>query len=171
MKRLTVLLFILTFAYIQFGYYSHSMALRSASRRKFEKSLLSALPDSFYQVFELNKIANEIDWEEEGKEFWLDDVLFDVAKRKVINGKMYLYCLKDTKEKQVVEQQLKLTKNNAGNGPGKSAKVVQFNLPDIILDDVYDNLFIATSSRLKYPVYAAGLLVQYKQPLSPPPQV
>jgi hypothetical protein len=109
MKRFVIICLIALFAYLQAGYFIHSVMLRSSARREMKQALLNALPDSSLQTFSLQLIGKEMQWEEVGKEFWYAGKLYDVVKTSVRRGKQYLHCVDDTKEKAIVAQQLKLT--------------------------------------------------------------
>jgi hypothetical protein len=90
-----------------------------------------------------------------------------VVTQKTVNGKKYIYCLNDTKEEQIVEQQLKLTSNS--NSSDKNHKTIKFSLPDFLLfpDDVEA---VAAIKPVKYSFKKNKELRRYFRPALPPPQ-
>ena len=151
------------------GYYFHSLGKREEAKSEFEQKLSSLISDTDCIRFQWNEISNKIHWEENGKEFWLNNKLYDVVKQKHVNGKSYLYCLADEKEEQIVHKQVELTKGNA-NYPAKNSKTSRFNIPDFILAndeaDVCASIYVPAT--LCY--YHTQEMLQYYDPTSPPPQ-
>jgi hypothetical protein len=50
---------------------------------------------------------SEISWKEKNKEFSYHNEMFDVVKLKYVGNKRYYYCLKDSKEKELIFNYLK----------------------------------------------------------------
>ncbi len=105
------------------GFYLHAIKLRAEARFEFKEKLEASIAEFDLDIFEWNAIKESVSWEEEGKEFWLKGQLYDVVTQKTVNGKKYIYCLNDTKEEQIVEQQLKLTSNS--NSSDKNHKTIK----------------------------------------------
>jgi hypothetical protein len=167
MKPLIIILLLFVFAYLQMGYLLHTLKLREEAKTEFKEKMKASLPDSAFTMFEWQAVKTKVNWEEEGKEFWLNGQLYDVVMQKTVNGKKYVYCLNDEKEEQIVEQQLKLT-NNA-NSSGKNLKTVKFSLPDFILF-ADDGKAAAINKSGKHSFKNNRELFQYYEPSLPPPQ-
>ena len=59
-----------------------------------ESNFLKSLPES--ELEEINYTDNQsvIYWQEDDEDFIFNSRLYDVAKKKTINGIVYLYCIK-----------------------------------------------------------------------------
>jgi hypothetical protein len=169
MKRFVIICLIALFAYLQVGYFMHSLVLRASARKEMKQVLLNALPDSSLHTFSLQDIQKQMEWEEKGHEFWYAGKLYDVVKTSVVNGKHYLHCVNDTKEKAIVEQQLKLTKN--ANGKSASGKMNKFQFPDIFLPGTNETDAGQCFQTTTFASLCLRVSTRYTETASPPPQV
>lgn len=82
---------------------------------------------------DINK--NNIDWEDEGREFYLHGRLYDVAYTRTVNGRTFIYCLNDTKEEKLLANLVKISGNQVDQNGGNPAgdHMVKFHSPDLIL--------------------------------------
>jgi hypothetical protein len=170
MKPMLILLLLFVFAYLQMGYYFHSLSKRQEAKNEFEQKLKSTLPANAYTKFDWNVIKYKVEWEEDGKEFWLNGQLYDVAYKQVVDGKTFLICLSDNKEEQIVEQQMKLTANNTCNTTGKNSHLTQVNFPDIILTDLHVFSAPRIVTETKFPGCITALHTLFIEPAFLPPQ-
>ena len=67
-----------------------------------EKFLFSSLDDKDCELINYTDNARRIHWQKYGTDFLLDGEEYDVVKSKNINGKVYLYCITDTKEHELL---------------------------------------------------------------------
>lgn len=67
-----------------------------------EAYILRTIPEIDCEVFRLDSIQDIITWEKTDEIFTLNEQLFDVSKKKVINGKVYLYCIKEKREMEIM---------------------------------------------------------------------
>jgi hypothetical protein len=171
MKPLLILLLLFVFAYLQMGYYFHSLSKRQEAKSEFEQKLKTTLPKDAYTKFDWNSIQHKIRWEEDGKEFWLNGQLYDVVSQQTIDGKRFMLCISDTKEEEVVEQQMKLTVNNTRNTNGKKSSLTQLNFPDIILNELQTCNTPFTITTTKFPNCIACFCTLSLEPNFPPPQI
>jgi hypothetical protein len=144
MKRLVIISLMALFAYLQAGYFFHTNALRMSARSAARRNIRAELPGSVLEKFTFDAIAKDLHWEEADKEFWLHGELYDVVKISIENSQRIIYCINDSKEKQIVEQQLKQTSQNAGDG--KRTKTHKYQFPDI---DFY------SSEQARFPLHVA----------------
>jgi len=168
MKPIIIILLLFVFAYLQMGFYLHTLKLREEARSEFKEKIKTSLANRALDIFEWEAIKNIVSWEEEGKEFWLKGQLYDVVMQKSIGSKKYIYCLNDAKEEQIVEQQSKITSN--ANSSGENHKTLKFNLPDFILllNEVKP---VAANEGLKFSFKKVKEHLQYYDPAFPPPKV
>jgi hypothetical protein len=170
MRAILTILLMFVFAYLQVGYYFHSLSKRAEAKSEFKEKMASTLCEDAYTRFSWDSIKAAVQWEEEGEEFWLDGQLYDVVSKQIINGKTLLVCLNDTKEEEIVNRQLKLTLNNTHNLPNKSSHSIQFNFPDFILTESTSCQTSGTTASNKLSLYVISLHTHIADPDFPPPQ-
>ena len=79
---------------------------------------------------------NAIRWEEPGKEFYLDGVLYDVASIEKQNGKTLMHCVPDKKELHVVTNAVKAvaSAHDKAAGGKENKHSIKSQVNDYILD-------------------------------------
>ena len=131
-----------------------------------EKEMLAHIPDSSLEVFVVEDLGNKIEWEENEKEFFLDGELYDVARIKKENGKTFLYCINDKKEKNLLDNLTKAVNKNHDNKRNRNIKPA---LPDLVLIDTIEPAgFFSVSSQ--YIPFTTPLVVSFKEINIPPPR-
>jgi hypothetical protein len=99
-----------------FIYNLEQLLIQQEMKHKF----LAGLPESSLQIIEYHP---NMQWDEEGKEFYLDGELYDVVMKKNENGKTLFYCVNDKKEKELLAEFAKAVKSgNDNSAAGKNAK-------------------------------------------------
>lgn len=129
--------------------------------------MLASIPGSA-----LEKITetNDLVWEEKGKEFHLNDEMYDVVRTTTENGKTVYHCINDKKEKRLLDRLVKLVKANDDSRRGRSGKMtVKFQLCDyempgtVIIQPVFED-------HPQYTGYISRLVCTEREILSPPPR-
>lgn len=113
-------------------YYSYK---QHQAKESAKQKLLASIPENLLDVIDADRNKAAIEWEEEGHEFYLHGQLYDVAYTKNVNGKMFIYCLNDTREEGLLKELSKLVAGNT-NKPGSTQPgqyIVKFQSPDFIL--------------------------------------
>ncbi|MEI9957157.1 MAG: hypothetical protein WDM90_12845 [Ferruginibacter sp.] len=96
-----------------------------------EIALFKTISDEDLEVFEFTENNTDIIWQDKGREFSLHGELYDVAKIKTIDGKVFLYCINDKKEEQLLHAYSKAVNSNIDSGKsGKNG--FNFQLSDFI---------------------------------------
>jgi len=108
----------------ELGYYFFYSLQYIQLKQQVEKELMANLPVDKLVIIELDKNIHRINWEEAGREFYLDGQLYDVQKKVIKKGKTILYCLNDIKE----EQLLKEMGNAAHHGNDKQQNKFSFKI-------------------------------------------
>lgn len=113
----------------QAGYYFYYTANRESLRAEMKEHLLLPVPVQTPEL--IVEEDNQIRWEEKGKEFYLDGILYDVAGTEKRDGKTILYCARDIKEDALVKAVAKIVgltgeTTNSGNS-GKYSLKYQLN--------------------------------------------
>lgn len=173
MRKLLIILFILVFCYIQVGYFIHSHLLRQHAKREFSQLLLSPLNASSnilpLHTFSYSAIKNNVQWEEEGREFWYNGQLYDVVSSATINGNLYLTCFNDTKEKNIVSHYLNSIRRRSRSNEQNKELVSVFSpvFLSCVIPCIYTTSFHKKNS---FPSYRDNILDRAREILSPPPK-
>lgn len=132
-----------------------------------ERELLAHIPDSSLEVIIAEEIADKIEWEEENKEFSLEGTMYDVARIEKKDGKTFLYCINDKKEKQLLDNIVKAVNKNHDNKQGRN------NIKSILLDLVCmseEEEITSFSVPLAYSSLNVTLVSSFEEIHSPPPR-
>lgn len=137
-------------------------------KENIKKNILTEINNKDLTTISLSDNQDKIFWEEKGKEFSFNGEMYDVVKTVTLNGKKVLYCIKDNKEQQVVDNFNSVTKQNSSAGK-KLLKVD--NLPTLF---VYDNdlhfNFFNVQALNQYHNFSSNLPQSILQNVSPPPK-
>lgn len=157
--------------YSQLGYYISSKISQWAIKEEMKERILKDVPDSLLTAVVLNGNENNIDWEEEGKEFSFKGAMYDVVRSRMVEGKTVLYCSNDEKEDQLLDQQNDITKSNTQN-TGKNSKVPEIKLIYDCVVAEHPGYFISSLPNVRaFMHYDAALLQQATANITPPPRV
>lgn len=130
--------------------------------------LATNLHESDMDIFVLQELSGKIEWEEEGKEFHLDGEMYDVVKTKEQDGHTILYCLKDKKEKQLLDQLVKLVKDNRKSS--RSAKLIKAQVNTYEAPDTFIQLGLTLPHNQHYCSLTTPLHSSVKEIQVPPPR-
>ncbi|MCY7292197.1 MAG: hypothetical protein LH615_08440 [Ferruginibacter sp.] len=100
-------------AFSQIGYYAIMRYMQEEHKEFIKAQIHDKLKDDEMQIISLNDNEGKIYWQEEGKEFLLNGELYDVVKIKTDTGKTIIYCVNDSREKDLVNAYHSNTKNNS----------------------------------------------------------
>ena len=132
-----------------------------------ERELLAHIPESSLEVIIAEEVADKIEWEEKNKEFSLEGILYDVARIEKKEGKTFLYCINDKKEKQLLDNLVKAVNKNHDNKQGRN------NIKSILLDLVCmseEEEPVSFSVPLAYSSFNVTLVSSFEEIHSPPPK-
>ena len=126
------------------------------------------MPDSHLEIIEY---TNAVKWEEEGKEFRIKDEFYDVICIKKQNGKIFLYCLNDKNEEDLVRNFDKTIKSAADNEKGKNDKhSFKFPLPDQLIIYFVSSGPLGNTVLHHYFNYTTTLVSNCREIIIPPPR-
>ena len=97
----------------QVGYYFVYTIQQHIIKEEIERELLTQIPDSSLDVVVEEDHSGKLEWEEEGKEFSLNGDMYDVARIEIKDGKTYLYCINDKKEKEILNNLVKAVNHDS----------------------------------------------------------
>ena len=132
-----------------------------------ERELLAHIPDSSLEIFVAEDLGDRIVWEEDNKEFSIDGVLYDIARIKKSDGKTFLFCINDKKEKQLLDSLAKAVNANHGNKQEKNR--IKSLLVDIVcLNDPEEPGFFCVPSA--HSSFNVSLVSTFEEINIPPPK-
>ncbi len=172
MRKLFTISLLLLVSVSQVGYYFFYVQQRSVVQDEMKEQLLSQPSENLYQVIILEDNLASITWEEKDKEFYLHDMLYDVASIKKVNGKTRLYCLNDQKEEQLVKNMAKLVMSGNDNTiNGKETKhSIKFQLNDFVVHTTDRLSYTAGIPQQEYVYFDASLFSTTQPVHTHPPQ-
>ena len=132
-----------------------------------ERELLEHIPESSLEVFIAEQVADKIVWEEKDKEFSLDGILYDVARIGKKEGKTFLYCINDKKEKQLLDNLVKAVNKSHDNKQGRN------NIKSLVIDLLCMSIEeepATFSCRSAYSYFNVSLVSSFEEINSPPPK-
>jgi hypothetical protein len=172
LRKITIISFLLLLFFSQIGYYFFYMFQQYQIKESVKHELLSKLPESSLEIIDATTYKNDIEWEEEGKEFYLHGQMYDVAFIKIIKGKTLIYCLNDSKEEELLKSLANAV--NSGNEQNSSNKdghhIIKFQLSDyIMLAQHY--ITINEPVSVKYIDHTVALINSITEIFTPPPDL
>ena len=172
MKKSITISFLLLLFFSQVGYYFLYMFQQHQIKETVKHELLAKLPESSLQIIDANTHKNDIEWEEEGREFYLQGQMYDVAFIKVTDGKTLIYCLNDSKEEVLLKSLANAV--NSGNEQNSSNKdghyIIKFQLSDFLIISEHI-IAINEPAPLQYADYSSSLISHITEVFTPPPDL
>ncbi len=163
-----LLALLLVVSYGQVGYLFHAGWLQFWAKEAARDQLSHTLPDSALTRVAL---ADIIDWEAEGEEFWWQGGLYDVAREQTLNHQQYVLALRDVDEGELVT--LLKTLNDEAQSPAARKWLVSWlHLLEITLPQEWqlpNNLLPLYAAR-HFPAQIDALEIGYPESTVPPPQ-
>jgi len=154
----------------QGGYHIYYSVKQSQIKEAVKQKLLATVREDLLDIIDADRNKDEIEWEDEGREFYLHGQMYDVAFLKTVNGKKLIYCLNDTREDALLKDLSELVSGNA-NKPGSTQPgqhTAKFQSPDFIL--LSENTVLPEQSqREKYFYRAEKLSSVITDLITPPP--
>jgi len=105
---------------MQVGYYGQFIILQFRLKEAARSAWLGSLPDGQLSRISLADVEASGKWEEAGRECWFHDHLYDVIRRKDIDGRAFLFCIDDEREAPLIRQSSEVTRVNLDH-PGQKA--------------------------------------------------
>ena len=170
LRNLSVISLLVLFVISQVGYYCVYHYQQNRIKEDVKRQLFANVPESSLLVFEIDTPG--IEWEEEGKEFYLHGELFDVAKIKNVAGKTFIYCINDKKEEKLLQDLAQTIKSQTdNNGSGKSGKYeIKFQITDLTIKHLENISVFYFYPVYRYFSYDTAILFSLKEVNAPPPR-
>ena len=132
-----------------------------------ERELLKQIPDSSLEVIVVENFGDEIRWKEKNKEFSLDGVLYDVVRIEKREGKTYLFCINDKKEKQLLDNLVNAV--NKDHDAKKAGNTIKPVLTDLFFTTILECPKVFSDS-FTYNMVNVSIVSSFKETESPPPK-
>ena len=151
----------------QLGYYCLHSLQQYQVRKEIKKALLANIPESQLEIIAAQE---DLDWEEEGREFYLDGHMYDVVRTKVLDGKTVYYCINDTKEKQLLDHLVNIVKSSRGSGKrGSGKQLIKYQVIDSELPQI-ETITAPLCLKEKYISFTPRLMFSATEIPLPPPR-
>ncbi len=169
-KTIAVFFFFMLFIG-QVGYYFIYTIQQHYIKELAEEQILAGVPETLMNVIDAEANKKDIQWKEEGKEFYLHGQLYDIQKVKKTDGKTFLYCLNDKREARLLEDLSNAIRSGGDqNTDNKGPKhTIKFQLTDYITV-TEKSAFIEQDPAQKYTNFNDYLVATIKEINTPPPR-
>ena len=169
MKRLTcpILLFLVLSS--QLGTYIVYVVQQELTKESIAQQMAQKLPESA-----LVKIKNSkaIQWEEEGREFYIEGSFYDIVKTEVIKGETWFYCINDTMQTQLYNSYTASLPSHSDALPiGKQSKqLVKFSLSYFIVQSSSSVFALSHLNTTHYSLRSQKINAVEEEVQAPPPR-
>lgn len=138
---------------------------------KIRASLFAAETQQFVFTLQDNKPTDNTFYWEEDNEFHYRGKMYDVISKKIIGEKLYITCINDSKEEELIDLYISITKKE-NNKPGNTSPTIQLILSLVFVSpETYVIPSFNISSHLPVSAYQFRLLNRSGDIFIPPPQV
>jgi hypothetical protein len=121
----------------------------------------------FYKEEELKNVK----WEDDGKEFELNDEMYDVIEKRTENGKIIIVCIGDKNETALIKKFEKLRDEARGSAQSKSNTIEKLLFSSFFASDL-SYLFVVDNQSSPQFVYPPSFISSInREVLTPPPQL
>ncbi len=127
LKKSYAILFLLILVIAQFGYYIYNMYQIHEAKETARLEILKQIPEQLLTKIQLQDNTG-IQWEEEGREFILNNNMYDVVRIKHEGDKTYLYCYSDKNETGLLEKLESAIKENTDNSKDPKQKHLEIKI-------------------------------------------
>lgn len=171
LKQLTAIGLLIIMFYSQAGYYFTYLYAQLQVKREMKARILNSLPDESFEAIILTGNEQNIQWEEEDREFSFKGQLYDVVRKKTVNGNVVLLCINDKKEENLVRQLSNTVKSGNQNNNGKNTKATFLKLTcDLAIIDFSAYDLFSVPGKQSFTSYAVTLPVRITSITLPPPK-
>lgn len=111
------------------------------------------------------------EWEDDN-EFSLGGKMYDVIEKRAENGKLFVRCISDEKEMELIKQYQEVLEKQFGNSAKKrSASLLKLLSTPFTIPSTFIAASINVILHNEYPVFHCNLQVTCKEVITPPPRI
>jgi len=151
---------------VQVGYVLYQTAWNE-NHEKMETIFLSRLQEDELEAINYTDNQHAISWQEPGEDFYFRGELYDVVQKRMINGHTWFYCIKETKEQELIQKYAKTTTLAAGNDIGIADPDL---LSEYILRKTKEIVKPVIRIGTRFPNFEQDIVLRAKDILLPPPR-
>jgi hypothetical protein len=158
--------------YTQLGYYGQFAIQQWMLKEEAREAWIAALPDRCFFRVRLADVNATGHWEEEGKECWYNNHLYDVVRRETEGGSVWLYCMDDQREARLIRQSGEMTRANYDHPDKNANHSLLLRIGDWLVETI--SLRVATllvPVEHHYGYRPNSLSVGYTEIVIPPPKL
>jgi hypothetical protein len=173
LKNSVVIILLAVFVFNTMGYFIAFQTIQHQVKKEAKRSILNKMNDSFYlkKVF-TEEAFNKIDWHDDGKEFVLNNELYDVVKIEKNKGDFIVYCIDDKKETQLFANLNEHIQQHATtNTSSKSSKKIADNVVKLFYENKASIEALIFSSNICYSFSNYPLQFPNIETSNPPPEL
>jgi hypothetical protein len=172
LKRPGAISILVILFYTQLGYFGQFIIQQWMLKEEARGAWIAALPDRCFFRVQLAAVDAAGRWTEAGRECWYNNHLYDVIRRKTEEGSVWLYCMDDEREANLIRKSGELTHDNQGNPDKQTNHSLSPRIGDWLAE--------MTSLRLDRPLAPVDrhygdrprtLSVGWKETFVPPPKM
>jgi hypothetical protein len=156
--------------YTQLGYYGQFVIQQWMLKEEAREAWICALPDRCFFRVRLVDINTAGHWEEEGKECWYNNHLYDVIRRKTEDGSVWLYCMDDEREAKLIRQSGEMTHANHDQPDKKAGHSLSLQIGDWLAETISLKVGRPAVIVRYYGFRPRSLSVGYTEIVVPPPK-
>jgi hypothetical protein len=175
LKKITVILLLGCLFTCTGGYWLvaqyQQYGIKKEMRAKIKETLTESETEKFVFTLNNNVVTEESFYWENDQEFHYQDKMYDVIEKKTLSNKLYITCINDYKEKQLINKYNEIAKKQ-NEKPAKSFNVFQL-MPGLFFSQFSTFSFDEPAAANVPPVdgYKFSYHNHCKEITTPPPQV
>ena len=172
MRRAGTISILTILFYTQLGYYGQFVIQQRVLKEEAREAWIASLPDRcFFRVL-LADVNASGHWEEEGKECWYGNHLYDVIRQKSEDGAVWLYCMDDEREARLIRQTGEMTHANNDHPDKKANPSLSLRIGDWLAETISLRVSRPPSPIEHHNGYRPpSLSVGYTEIVVPPPKM
>jgi hypothetical protein len=120
LKRSGAISILVILFYTQLGYFGQFVIQQRILKEEARESWIAALPDRCFFRVQQAAVDTAGHWTEAGRECWYNNHLYDVIRRKIEDGIVWLYCMDDEREANLIRKSGEVTHDNQDNPEKKT---------------------------------------------------
>ncbi|TWI80389.1 hypothetical protein IQ13_3066 [Lacibacter cauensis] len=154
------------------GYYFLYTFQQKQLKREMKKEMLAGISFSELEVIDPSAAGTSFRWEEENKEFYLHDELYDIVEVRKEGTKTLYYCINDKKEKQLLKKLADAVRGGqqGRHGSKHGKQLVKFQLPVFVLSKLTVEFTGLVVERPSFGMLEQHLVSVSKEIKDPPPK-
>jgi hypothetical protein len=158
--------------YTQLGYYGQFVIQQWVLKEEAREAWIATLPDRCFFRVRLADVNTSGHWEEEGKECWYNNHLYDVIRQKTEGGAVWLYCMDDEREARLIRQSGEVTHANQEDPDKKASHSLSLRTEDWLVETISLRVVRPLVPIERHHGYRPqSLSVGYTEIVIPPPKV